>query len=337
MRIVLTGAAGFIGSHTLVVLQELGPEVIAIDDFSNSEPHIPGRILQITGKEAEWMELDIAQPGLLKNALRNGLPIDGIIHFAAFKAVEESVHNPLKYYRNNLYGLVEVLDCMRDLNIPKLVFSSSCTVYGNPDELPVTEQAPFRPAVSPYGETKQMGERILMDTLKAHPELQACILRYFNPIGAHPSGLIGELCRGVPSNLIPYLTQTAIGKRERLRIFGNDYSTPDGTCIRDFIHVCDLADAHVRALNYLDSPKENPGIFNVGTGKGVSVQEAVDTFNSIWGKSLPVEYVSRRAGDVEQIWSDTQKIERDLGWSAKRSLADALADAWRWEQTLAGH
>jgi len=218
MRIVLTGAAGFIGSHTLVVLQELGHDVVAIDDFSNSEPHIPARIQEITGQKAEWMELDVAKPGALKQALENGPAVDGIIHFAAFKAVEESVNHPLKYYRNNLYGLVEVLDCMRKLSIRNLVFSSSCTVYGNPEHLPVDESAPFRPTVSPYGETKQMGERILQDSLKAYPELRACILRYFNPIGAHPSGLIGELCRGVPSNLIPYITQTAIGKRERLRI-----------------------------------------------------------------------------------------------------------------------
>jgi UDP-glucose 4-epimerase len=335
MRIVLTGAAGFIGSHTLVVLQELGHDVVAIDDFSNSESHIPARIQEITGQKAEWMELDVAKPGALKQALENGPAVDGIIHFAAFKAVEESVNHPLKYYRNNLYGLVEVLDCMRELSIRNLVFSSSCTVYGNPEHLPVDESAPFRPAVSPYGETKQMGERILQDSLKAYPELRACILRYFNPIGAHPSGLIGELCRGVPSNLIPYITQTAIGKRERLRIFGNDYSTADGTCIRDFIHVCDLADAHVRALDYVNRTDQNPCIFNVGTGKGVSVQEAVDTFNSIWGKPLPVEYAPRRAGDVEKIWSDTQKIEQELGWTAQRSLADALQDAWRWEQNLA--
>lgn len=335
MRIVLTGAAGFIGSHTLVVLQELGHDVVAIDDFSNSESHIPARIQEITGQKAEWMELDVAKPGALKQALENGPAVDGIIHFAAFKAVEESVNHPLKYYRNNLYGLVEVLDCMRELSIRNLVFSSSCTVYGNPEHLPVDESAPFRPAVSPYGETKQMGEQILQDSLKAYPELRACILRYFNPIGAHPSGLIGELCRGVPSNLIPYITQTAIGKRERLRIFGNDYSTADGTCIRDFIHVCDLADAHVRALDYVNRTDQNPCIFNVGTGKGVSVQEAVDTFNSIWGKPLPVEYAPRRAGDVEKIWSDTQKIEQELGWTAQRSLADALQDAWRWEQNLA--
>ena len=335
MRIVLTGAAGFIGSHTLVVLQELGHQVVAIDDFSNSEPHIPARIQEITGKAAEWIELDIARPGALVQALKSGPAVDGIIHFAAFKAVEESVNLPLKYYRNNLYGLVEVLDCMRELQIRNLVFSSSCTVYGNPERLPVDESAPFRPAVSPYGETKQKGERILVDSLKAHPELRACILRYFNPIGAHPSGLIGELCRGVPSNLIPYITQTAIGKRERLRIFGNDYSTADGTCIRDFIHVSDLADAHVRALDYLKTTDTNPCIFNVGTGNGVSVQEAVDTFSAIWGKPLPVEYAPRRAGDVEQIWSDTQKIERELGWTAQRNLADALQDAWRWEQNLA--
>ncbi|MCS6794424.1 MAG: UDP-glucose 4-epimerase GalE [Raineya sp.] len=334
MQILVTGGLGFIGSHTVVALAEQGFTPIIVDNLSNSEFFIKERIEQIIGKAVKFYETDCNDLQAMEKIFQENA-LQGIIHFAAYKAVGESVAEPLKYYENNLFSLINLLKLMQKYAVQKLVFSSSCTVYGQAEKLPVDESTPTLPAFSPYGNTKQIGEEILQDVVRSNADLQIISLRYFNPIGAHPSALIGELPRGVPNNLVPYITQTAIGKRSILNVFGNDYPTPDGTCIRDFIHVCDLAEAHVKALEFL---QQQNGSFidfiNIGTGKGNSVLEVIKTFEQVSGKKLPYQFVPRRSGDVTAIYADVSKAEKVLGWKAKRTLADALADAWRWEQTI---
>jgi len=328
-KIVVTGGAGFIGSHTVVELWNVGYEPIIIDNFSNSQPWILDRIKQLTTTNIQCYELDCTNQVAMEELFSQLGQVIGIIHFAAFKSVSESVAHPEKYFANNMGSLQTIINIKEQFNIPDLVFSSSATVYGEADHLPVTEDCDLQPATSPYGETKQLGEQLIKDQL----ETGAIILRYFNPIGAHPSGLLGELPNGVPQNLVPYLTQTAIGEREFLQVFGTDYSTKDGTCIRDYIHVVDLAKAHVAALSRLLSSRRTD-VFNIGTGKGNSVQEVINTFENVTGEKLPVKYVDRRAGDIESIYADCGKAALALHWNATLTLADALAHAWQWEQSL---
>jgi len=334
MQILVTGGLGFIGSHTVVALNEANYEPIIIDNLSNSEKFILERLEQITGKSIPFYEGDCCGFGLLENIF-SAQKIEGIIHFAAYKAVGESVAEPLKYYENNLLSLITLLKVMQKFGVSHLVFSSSCTVYGQAETLPVNENAPILPATSPYGNTKQIGEEIIRDVVHSGAKIKAIALRYFNPIGSHPSGLIGELPRGIPNNLVPFITQTAAGLRKELQIFGNDYPTPDGTCIRDYIHVCDLAEAHVQALAYLRK-QEIPfyNFVNVGTGKGNSVLEVVNTFQEVTAKKVPYKIAPRRKGDVIAIYADAEKAEKELQWQAKRTLADALRDAWNWQLSL---
>jgi UDP-glucose 4-epimerase len=335
-KIVVTGGTGFIGSHTVVELQQKGYEVIVIDNLSNSSIDVLDNIATITGIKPTFEQFDLSDPEKTADFFLRHQHIDGIIHFAAHKAVGESMHEPLKYYRNNLSSLIHILEGMRAHGIKNIVFSSSCTVYGQPDELPVTESAPLKPAWSPYGNTKQMCEEILRFSTQQLP-LKAIALRYFNPIGAHESALIGELPLGTPSNLIPFITQTAIGLRSCLSVFGNDYNTPDGTCIRDYIHVVDLAKAHVIAVERMlsgasDSPME---IFNLGTGNGFSVLEVIRSFEKMSGVALHYTMVPRRAGDVEQTWADTRYANEVLGWKAEKTLDEMMLSAWNWEKALA--
>jgi len=333
-KILVTGGSGYIGSHTAIELMNAGFEVVIVDNFSNSEPFVLDRIRQISGKEFAFEEVDLADRDAVKAFFEKYRDLDGIIHFAASKAVGESVEKPLLYYRNNLCSLMHLLENMISFEVPNLVFSSSCTVYGQPDQLPVNEQAPIKKAESPYGNTKQISEEIIADTLRAHPALKSIALRYFNPIGAHASGLLGELPRGVPANLVPFVTQTAIGLRNELKVFGDDYSTPDGSCIRDYIHVVDLAKAHVVAVNRMLNHQNKTAYewFNLGTGRGVSVLEVIHTFEKITGVNVPHRIVDRRPGDVEQVWADTRIANEELGWVADTSLADSLKSAWAWEQ-----
>ncbi len=332
--ILVTGGTGYIGSHTVAELINEGYSVRIIDDLSNSEPIVLEGIEKITGVRPAFEKLDICDGALLNNYLNRNRDIDAIIHFAAFKAVGESVANPIKYYRNNLVSLMNLLDEMQQRSLSNLVFSSSCTVYGQPDQLPVTESAPVKKAGSPYGNTKQISEEIITDTIEACPSLKSISLRYFNPIGAHPSALIGELPRGVPDNLVPFITQTAIGLRKELMVFGDDYNTPDGSCIRDYLHVTDLAKAHVAAIKRLldNRNKDNFEVFNLGTGKGVSVLEMIKTFEKVNSLDLNYRITGRRAGDVEQVWADTTLANRVLGWKAESTLEETLVSAWKWEQ-----
>ena len=332
MNILVTGGAGFIGSHTVVALHEAGYVPIIIDNFDNSEPSVLGGLAQIVGKPVKCYQHDCNDLVELRRIITNE-NIEGVIHFAAHKAVGESVEKPLKYYRNNLNSTIGLLEIMLELGVRHLVFSSSCTVYGQPEALPVTEQSPILPAASPYGNTKQLCEDIIRHTVQAAPSLKAISLRYFNPIGAHESALIGELPRGVPSNLVPFITQTAAGLRSQLTVFGTDYQTPDGTCIRDFIHVLDLANAHVKALQRLISyPSEQYyDVYNVGTGSGYTVLEVIRAFERVTGQSLNYSLGPRRAGDVEQIWADVTKSSQELGWRTEKTLDEALTDAWRWQ------
>jgi UDP-glucose 4-epimerase len=333
-NILVTGGAGFIGSHTVVELVNAGFNPVIIDNFDNSEKSVINNLGKIIGRKISFHEGDFQDKQLLKEVTVKE-SIDGIIHFAAHKAVGESVEKPLKYYRNNVAGLVDLLEAMQELGIDDLVFSSSCTVYGQPDKLPITEETSQKPASSPYGATKQMCEKIIEDTAAARSSLRAISLRYFNPIGAHNSALIGELPKGTPSNLIPFLTQTVAGLRDKLTVFGNDYPTPDGTCIRDYIHVVDLAKAHIKALQHLD--KQSAGyydIFNVGTGRGSSVLEIINSFEKTTGQKVPYEIGPRRAGDVTSVYASVDKISQELGWEAEKTLSDALGDAWRWQQKL---
>jgi UDP-glucose 4-epimerase len=335
-KIVVTGGTGYIGSHTTVELLEEGFDVVIIDNLYNSEAEVVERIFQITGIKPELNVMDVCDTEKLNSFFKKHNDIAGLIHFAAYKAVGESVNKPLEYYRNNLLSLINLLEAMKAYGIPNLVFSSSCTVYGQPEKLPVAEDAPIQPAVSPYGNTKQIGEEIIRDTAAASTKIKAISLRYFNPIGAHPTALIGELPRGVPENLVPYITQTAYGLREELKVFGNDYNTPDGSCIRDYLHVVDLAKAHVTAVKRLieNKNKTNYEVFNLGTGKGVSVLDAINSFERVTGIKLNYKITGRRAGDIEKIWADPSLANRELGWRTKSTLDESMKTAWEWENYI---
>lgn len=331
--ILVTGGLGFIGSHTAVCLHEAGYEPILLDNLSNSQLSALEGVASLMGYTPTFIEGDVCDPTLLRQVFAQ-YHIEATIHFAAFKAVGESVAEPLKYYQNNMGGLMSLLEVMKETGKNKVVFSSSCTVYGEPDLVPVTEASPTKEAESPYGATKQMGERILRDMHWA--EVQC--LRYFNPIGAHPSAAIGELPLGVPNNLIPYLTQTVAGIRQELTVFGGDYNTPDGTCIRDYIHVMDLAEAHVVSLKRLleNQVQERFEVFNIGTGDGYSVMDVINTFEKVNGLPVPHRIGERREGDIIQVWADTSRVNSVLGWKTQRGLEDMLRDAWNWQQRLAG-
>ncbi|MGB3848847.1 MAG: UDP-glucose 4-epimerase GalE [Tunicatimonas sp.] len=334
--ILVTGGAGYIGSHTVVALIEAGYSVVIIDDLSNSRSEMLGGIEQITGTRPELASFDLCDAAALHEFFQQHSNIGAVIHFAASKAVGESVADPLKYYRNNLYSLINLLGQMKEHGVSNLIFSSSCTVYGQPDQLPVTEATPVKPAESPYGNTKQIAEEIIRDTVAAEESLQAISLRYFNPVGAHASGLLGELPLGTPANLVPFITQTAAGIREKLRVFGDDYDTADGSCVRDYIHVVDLAEAHLAALRRLLDGKNEARYecFNVGTGAGQSVLEVINTFERVNEVKLNYEIAPRRVGDIEQIYADTTLANQALGWRAERSLEDMMRSAWRWQQNL---
>jgi UDP-glucose 4-epimerase len=333
-KILVTGGTGYIGSHTTVELIEQGFEPIIIDNLYNSEAIVVDRIQKITGVKPHLEVFDLCDREKLDRFIQKNNDILAVIHFAAYKAVGESVNKPLEYYRNNLLSLINLLDVMKRHGIPSLVFSSSCTVYGQPEKLPVTEDAPLQPATSPYGNTKQIGESIIRDTTVSDKNLKAISLRYFNPIGAHPSALIGELPRGIPENLVPFLTQTGYGIREELKVFGDDYNTPDGSCIRDYLHVVDLAKAHVIAIKRLieGKSKTNYEVFNLGTGKGVSVLEAIKSFERVSGIKLKYKIVGRRAGDIEKIWANPSYANKELGWKTLSSLDEAMKTAWDWEK-----
>lgn len=335
-KILVTGGTGYIGSHTVVELIGDGFEPIIIDNLYNSEAEVVNRIQKISGIKPVLEVLDLCNQDKLDKFVQKNQDISAVIHFAAYKAVGESVNKPLDYYRNNLLSLVNLLEVMKRYSIPHLVFSSSCTVYGQPEKLPVNEDAPLQPATSPYGNTKQVGESIIRDTTTSDRNFKAISLRYFNPIGAHPSALIGELPRGVPENLVPYLTQTGYGIREELSVFGNDYNTPDGSCIRDYLHVVDLAKAHVIAIKRLiESKNKKPyEVFNLGTGNGVSVLEAIKSFERVSGIKLKYRIVGRRAGDIEKIWADPTFANKELGWKTLSSLDEAMKTAWDWEKMI---
>lgn len=336
--VLVSGGAGFIGSHVTVELIEAGYDVLVADNLSNCDMTCFEGVRQITGRtDIPFVQMDFCDAAQTER-LFSEYAVDAVIHFAGFKAVGESVDEPVKYYRNNLESFLNVIESARDHGCGNILFSSSATVYGEPDELPVTEASPRQPATSPYGNTKQMCEDILRDSVKAYSNLRGIALRYFNPIGAHPSALIGELPRGVPNNLVPFLTQTAIGKRECLSIFGNDYPTPDGTCQRDFIDIVDLAKAHVYAVRRMLEGKmaEEYEIFNIGTGKPLSVMELVNAFEQATGVKLNYRFAPRRPGDVMAIWADPTRANEQLGWKAERPIGDTLAAAWAWEKHLAG-
>ncbi len=334
-KILVTGGTGYIGSHTAVELQQHGFEVLIADNLSNSCVEVLDNIRKITGVRPLFEKIDLADRGATLDFFSRNGGLAGVIHFAAFKAVGESMEKPLEYYRNNVGSMLNILESMQLHGIPHLVFSSSCTVYGQPDQLPVTEEAPVKPAWSPYGNTKQMCEEILRFSTRILP-VRGISLRYFNPAGAHESALIGELPIGIPNNLVPYITQTAIGKREYLRVFGNDYDTPDGTAIRDFIHVTDLAKAHVVAINrMLDGRMRTPlELFNLGTGKGYSVLEVIHAFEKVSGRKLNFRFHPRRPGDTEKMWADTRFANEELGWKAERDIDQMMASAWAWERKL---
>ncbi len=333
--ILVTGGTGYIGSHTAVDLINEGYDVIIIDNLCNSTSETLDGIETITGKRPVFEQFDLCDRQKVFHMFEK-YRIDAIIHFAALKAVGESVNKPLEYYHNNIESLINLLTAMQQYNISSFVFSSSCTVYGQPDKLPVTENSPIKVALSPYGNTKQIAEEIIRDTIHVIPSIRAILLRYFNPVGAHKSALIGELPLGVPQNLVPFVTQTAAGVREKLRVFGTDYSTPDGTAIRDYIYVCDLARAHVTAVRRLLEKKNKTGceIFNLGTGKGTSVMEIINTFEKVTGLKLKYELVDRREGDIERVWADTSYANRELGWQASTSLEETLLSAWEWEKKI---
>ena len=330
---LVSGGAGYIGTHTCVALIEAGYDVVVVDNFSNSEASAIKGVEQITGRDIAFEQVDTCDIDALRGVF-NRHEFDTVIHFAAYKAVGESVAEPLKYYMNNLTSFMNICSLMKEYGRPNILFSSSATVYGEPDALPVTEQSPRQPATSPYGNTKQMCEDILRDCCLAYEGFNGIALRYFNPIGAHPSALIGELPRGVPNNLVPFITQTAAGIRECLSIFGSDYPTPDGTCLRDYIDVVDLAEAHVAAIDRMVAGKMEAKyeIFNIGTGRPVSVLELVNTFERVNGLKLNYKMAPRRAGDVTSVWADTSLANSKLGWKARRSLDDTLASAWAWEK-----
>ncbi|WP_214229357.1 UDP-glucose 4-epimerase GalE [Pedobacter sp. B4-66] len=333
-KILVTGGTGFIGSHTVVELHNAGYEVIIVDDLSNSNPKILDQIEAIIGIKPEFVELNLCDEAKVTEFVSKNTDIDGVIHFAAFKAVGESVQQPLKYYKNNFYSLINLISAFN--SSIKLVFSSSCTVYGQPDVLPVTEEAPTKKAESPYGNTKQIAEEILQETCAVTPSLKVTSLRYFNPVGAHHTALIGELPIGVPQNLVPFITQSAIGKRGPITVYGNDYDTPDGSAIRDYIHVVDLAKAHVAAIKRLesDAAASNYEVFNLGTGKGSSVLQVIDAFEKSTGQKLQYTIGARREGDIEKVWGDVTKSARDLNWKAELDIDVMMSSAWNWEKYL---
>ena len=333
-KILITGGAGYIGSHTAVELWNSGFEPVILDDLSNSDSKVLDRLEEITGKRFSFYRGDCNDKKNLEE-ISSQHEISGVIHFAAFKSVGESTARPLKYYQNNIGSMLVLLDWMKEKRIQDLVFSSSCTVYGQPEVLPVTESTPRQDAESPYGNTKKICEDILVDYVKSNAGVRVISLRYFNPVGAHPSAKIGELPLGVPQNLVPFITQTAAGIREKLTVFGNDYDTPDGSCVRDYIHVMDLADAHVKALDFLKN--QNPDfyeVFNVGSGNGNTVLEVIHAFEKVNGLKLNYEIGPRRPGDVVKTWADTTKIKEVLGWYPKFSLEDSMRDSWNWQKTL---
>ena len=335
--ILVTGGTGFIGSHTSVELIEAGYDVVIVDDLSNSKIEVLDGIEKITGVRPAFEQVDLRDRKATENVFRKYPKIEGIIHFAASKAVGESVQKPLMYYRNNIVSLVNLLELMPEYGVEGIIFSSSCTVYGqpNPENLPVTENAPHQKATSPYGNTKEINEQIILDYIHSGANIKSIVLRYFNPIGAHPSALIGELPNGVPNNLIPFVTQTAMGVRKELTIFGNDYNTPDGTCIRDYIYVVDLAKAHVAAMKrILDNKSDNIEYFNIGTGHGNTTREIVETFEKATGVKVNWKFGPRREGDIEKMWGDCTKANTVLGWKAETPLTDVLASAWKWQKKL---
>ncbi len=334
-KILLTGGAGYIGSHIAVSLVEAGFEPIILDNFSNSNPSVIPAIESIVNKRISFHKVDCCNTEALRDVIKREETISGVIHLAAYKAVGESVENPLKYYENNVGAMTAILKVITEFNISNFVFSSSCTVYGTPEKQPVTEDTPWQDAFSPYGYTKQVCERMMQDLQVSYANMKQVSLRYFNPIGAHPSGKIGELPIGKPNNLIPYITQVAAGIREKLTVFGKNYNTPDGTCVRDYIHVVDLADAHVRSLNFMmQNNTAQLSVFNIGTGYGVSVREITDMFQEVNNIDVNIEYGPRREGDVEAIYANSSKANSELGWDAKFSTKDALKHAWQWQKNL---
>lgn len=337
-RILVTGGTGYIGSHTAVELMQQGYDVTIVDNLSNSSIDVLDGIAEIVGRKPDFANVDCGNFMDLDQVFKQYPDIEGVIHFAASKAVGESVEKPLLYYRNNLGSLVTLLEVMRLHGVKNLVFSSSCTVYGQPDaeHLPVDEMAPIQKALSPYGNTKQINEEIICDEAHADKTLNATILRYFNPIGAHPSALIGELPNGVPQNLLPFITQTAAGLRPELKVFGNDYNTPDGSCIRDYIYVVDLAKAHVKAIDRMLNAKDRQQVevFNLGTGTGLSVLTLINEFEAATGVKIPYSIVGRREGDIEQVWAAPEKANKILGWKADTPIRDVLASAWKWEKHI---
>lgn len=335
-KILVTGGTGYIGSHTVVELQDAGYDVVIIDNLSNSNIEVLDGIEKISGKRPEFVKGDCTDIETLRRLFSEHSGIKGIINFAASKAVGESVEKPLLYYRNNLMTLMNLLELMPEFGVKGIVFSSSCTVYGEPDVNPIDETAPIKPATSPYGNTKQISEEIITDYIKSGAPIKSILLRYFNPVGAHPSALIGELPNGVPQNLIPYLTQTAAGIRKELTVFGDDYDTPDGSCIRDFIDVVDLAKAHVIAMRRMldEDNHEKVEIFNLGTGCGLSVLELIKSFERATGVKVPYRIGARRTGDIEKIWADPKKANEDLGWKAEVDIDDTMRNAWRWQCKL---
>ena len=335
-KILVTGGTGYIGSHTVVELQKEGFEVVVVDNLSNSNIEVLNGIEKITGIRPAFENIDCVDYVSLDRTFENHAGIDAVIHFAASKAVGESVEKPLMYYRNNLVSLINLLQLMPIHKIKKIVFSSSCTVYGQPDILPVTEEAPIKPALSPYGNTKQICEEIIRDTVHANPCFHGILLRYFNPIGAHASAEIGELPNGIPNNLLPFVTQTAMGLRSELKVFGNDYDTPDGSCIRDYIHVVDLARAHVVAVKRMIEKKSEQQLemFNLGTGVGLSVLEIINNFERVTGVKVPYQVVGRREGDIEKVWANPSHANTVLGWKAVETIDETLRSAWAWEKHL---
>ena len=335
--VLISGGAGYIGSHTSVELIEAGYDVVIVDNLSNSEKGAVEGVVKITGREVPFELVDTCDKDALRRIFEK-YEFDSVIHFAAYKAVGESMEDPLKYYSNNLVSFLNIVALMKEFKRPNILFSSSATVYGEANELPVTEETPRQPATSPYGNTKQMAEDILRDCCRAYVDIYGIALRYFNPIGAHPSAMIGELPRGIPNNLVPFVTQTAAGIRECLSVFGNDYDTPDGTCLRDYIDVVDLAKAHLAAVNRMVSDKMDGKyeIFNVGTGNPVSVLELLTTFEDVNNLKLPYKIVDRRPGDVTAVWADTAKANEVLGWKAERTLGETLKSAWEWEKRVRG-
>ncbi|MBB6108116.1 UDP-galactose 4-epimerase [Mucilaginibacter lappiensis] len=334
MKILVTGGLGFIGSHTVVELVNAGYEPVIVDDLSNSDPKILDQIARIIGYKPVFHKLDLSDEHSVKELAIKEPDIDGIIHFAAFKAVGESVQKPLKYYRNNFYSLINLLEAYYGKPL-SFIFSSSCTVYGQPDILPVTENAPVKPAESPYGNTKQIAEEILTDMVASGSNYKVISLRYFNPVGAHETALIGELPIGVPQNLVPFITQTAMGKREKLTVFGNDYSTADGSCVRDYIHVVDLAKAHVAALKLAEKESfTGYDVFNIGTGNGSTVLEVIHAFERTTGVKLNYQIGPRRSGDVEKVWGDVTKSTNKLGWKAELGIETMMLSAWEWEKYI---